>query len=85
MHAHAHIHTHTHTYTHTHVRTHACTHARTHAQVVDKGELKEFDNPYALLQRRTMFKGMVEQTGPSAADKLFQMAKEAHTMRKRAI
>ena len=44
-----------------------------------KGEVKEFDSPYNLLQkRRSHFRKMVEQTGPTASRILHQMAMEAH-------
>ncbi len=44
--------------------------------------MKEFDRPYALLQRpRSQFKRMVEQTGPTASRKLYQMALVAQRRR----
>ncbi len=54
-------------------------------QVMSKGEVKEFDSPYALLQTpRSLFKRMVDQTEPTAAEKLHQMALEAHRRRQEA-
>ncbi len=51
-------------------------------QVMSKGQVKEFDSPYTLLQNpRSQFGKMVEQTGPSASKKLHQMAAEAHLRR----
>ncbi len=45
---------------------------------MSKGELVELESPYTLLQSNTRFRKMVEDTGPSASQKLFQMALEAH-------
>ena len=46
---------------------------------MSNGQVKEFDSPYNLLQkRRSHFKKMVEQTGPIASRMLHQMAEEAH-------
>ena len=47
------------------------------------GQVVEFDNPYALMQRSgTLLCKMVEQTGHFAARKLHQMAEEAHLRRR---
>ena len=49
---------------------------------MNKGQVKEFDSPYTLLQRpKSQFKKMVGQTGPVASAKLYQMAQEAHQNR----
>ena len=51
-------------------------------QVMNRGQVRELDSPYALLQRpHSQFHRMVEQTGPSASRKLLQMALEAHQWR----
>ena len=52
-------------------------------QVMNKGQVKEFDSPYTLLQTQTsLFRKMVDRTGPSASRKLYQMALEAHLRRR---
>ena len=44
--------------------------------------MKEFDSPYALLQLpKSQLKKMVNQTGPMASKKLYQMALDAHRRR----
>ena len=51
-------------------------------QVLNRGYMKEFDEPYALMQdQHSLFRKMVEQTGPVAVVKLYQMAVEAHNAR----
>ncbi len=51
-------------------------------QVMNNGQVKEFDSPYTLLQNPgSQFKRMVEQTGPYASRKLYQMAVEAYKLR----
>ena len=51
---------------------------------MNRGQVREIDSPYALLQRpRSLFHRMVEQTGPSASRKLHQMALEAYQSRRR--
>ena len=53
-------------------------------QVMNRGQVKEFDSPYTLLQNHhSLFSKMVEQTGPSASRKLHQMAEEAHLRRRK--
>ena len=48
-------------------------------QVLNNGQVKEYDSPYALLQNpNSQLKGMVEQTGPAASRKLHQMALDAY-------
>ena len=50
---------------------------------MSNGELKEVDSPYNLLQdTRSLFYNMVQKTGPSASNKLQQMALDAHLARK---
>ncbi len=45
---------------------------------MDNGVVREFDCPYTLLQDpRSQFRKMVEETGPSASKKLYQVAAEA--------
>ena len=52
-------------------------------QVMNKGQVKEFDRPYRLLQQpHSLFHRMVEQTGELAARKLHQMAQEADMRRR---
>ena len=54
------------------------------SQVVSRGQLKEFDTPYQLLQNpRSQLRRMVEKTGPSASRKLHQMALDAHLRQKK--
>lgn len=49
---------------------------------MNKGQVKEYDRPYILLQRpESQLKRMVEQTGPTASKKLYQMALEAQRRR----
>ena len=49
-------------------------------QVMNNGQVKEFDGPYNLLQDpRSLFYKMVQKTGPSASRKLHQMARDALT------
>ena len=51
-------------------------------QVLNAGQVVEFDSPYALMQRSgTLLCKMVEQTGPFASRKLHQMAVKAHMTR----
>ena len=48
-------------------------------QVMNKGQLKEFDSPYNLLQNpQSLLHDMVKKTGPSASRQLQQMALAAH-------
>ena len=48
-------------------------------QVLSKGHLKEFDSPYFLLQNpQSTLYSMVKETGPTAAQKLHQMALKSH-------
>ena len=52
-------------------------------QVMNKGQVKEFDRPYRLLQQpHSLFHRMVQQTGELAAQKLHQMAQEAEMRRR---
>ena len=52
-------------------------------QVMNKGQVREFDRPYRLLQQpQSLFHRMVQQTGELAAQKLHQMAQEAEMKRK---
>ena len=52
--------------------------------MVSRGQLKEFDTPYQLLQNpRSQLRRMVEKTGPSASRKLHQMALDAHLKQKK--
>ena len=52
--------------------------------MVSRGQLKEFDTPYQLLQNpRSQLRKMVEKTGPSASRKLHQMALDAHLRQKK--
>ncbi|KAG8186526.1 hypothetical protein JTE90_023954 [Oedothorax gibbosus] len=47
--------------------------------VLDAGEVKEFDEPYTLLQSRdSLFSLMVHNTGPGMAQQLREVAKEAY-------
>ena len=49
---------------------------------MNRGQVKEFDRPYRLLQQpNSLFHRMVEQTGEVAARKLFEMAQEAEQRR----
>ena len=48
-------------------------------QVLDAGRLREFDSPYRLLKnKRSLFFSLVEQTGPTEAANLYEMAREAY-------
>ncbi|CAG2164129.1 unnamed protein product [Oppiella nova] len=49
--------------------------------VLDAGEIKEFDAPYVLLQRKAYFYDMCRKTGREMCNHLIQMAKEAHLRR----
>ena len=50
---------------------------------MDAGQIMEWDEPHVLLQNsKSLFKTMVDTTGPSASRKLFQMALEAHLSKK---
>ena len=50
--------------------------------VMDAGCVKEFDEPFKLLQNKDgIFFSLVEQTGELAAKKLFDIAKESHDKR----
>ncbi|XP_076388016.1 putative multidrug resistance-associated protein lethal(2)03659 isoform X2 [Megachile rotundata] len=44
--------------------------------VMDQGNLMEFDHPYILLQKKGYFYNMVQQTGPTMANSLFETAKK---------
>nr|XP_003705867.1 PREDICTED: probable multidrug resistance-associated protein lethal(2)03659 isoform X1 [Megachile rotundata]XP_012146728.1 PREDICTED: probable multidrug resistance-associated protein lethal(2)03659 isoform X1 [Megachile rotundata]XP_012146729.1 PREDICTED: probable multidrug resistance-associated protein lethal(2)03659 isoform X2 [Megachile rotundata]XP_012146730.1 PREDICTED: probable multidrug resistance-associated protein lethal(2)03659 isoform X1 [Megachile rotundata] len=44
--------------------------------VMDQGNLMEFDHPYILLQKKGYFYNMVQQTGPTMANNLFETAKK---------
>ncbi|XP_054723461.1 ATP-binding cassette sub-family C member 4-like isoform X2 [Uloborus diversus] len=47
--------------------------------VLDAGEVKEFDEPYTLLQNRnSLFSNMVQMTGPGMAQQLREIARTAH-------
>ena len=49
---------------------------------MNRGQVKEFDSPYNLLQdHRSLFYKMVQKTGPSASKKLLQMARDAYNQR----
>ena len=51
-------------------------------QVMSKGQLKEFDSPYNLLQNpQSLLHDMVKKTGPSASRQLQKMALAAHLAR----
>ena len=55
----------------------------THSQVMNRGQVREFDRPNRLLQQpNSLFRRMVEQTGEVAARKLFEMAEEADLRRR---
>jgi ABC-type multidrug transport system fused ATPase/permease subunit len=50
--------------------------------VMDAGCVKEFDEPYELLQNKNgFFRGLVDQTGELAAKKLWDIATECHDKR----
>ncbi|CAG2164889.1 unnamed protein product, partial [Oppiella nova] len=49
--------------------------------VLDAGEIKEFDAPYVLLQRKAYFYDMCRKTGREMCNHLIQLAKEAHLRR----
>ena len=43
-------------------------------QVMDGGEVVEFDDPYTLLQdEKSQLKVMVDMTGPSSSEQLYHM------------
>ena len=47
--------------------------------VMDAGRLVEFDEPLTLLQNKDgVFRSLVDQTGPAGAEKLFEIAQQAH-------
>lgn len=49
------------------------------ALVLDAGEVKEFDEPYILLQNRnSQFSHMVQQTGPGMSQQLRDIARTAY-------
>ena len=50
-------------------------------QVLDAGEIMEFDAPYVLMQRKSYFYDMCRKTGREMCNHLIQMAKEAHLRR----
>ena len=51
-------------------------------KVLDAGEVVEFDEPYALIQRpNSLFSTMVSQTGPDALVQLQRIARLAHEKR----
>ena len=55
-------------------------------QVMSKGQVKEFDSPYNLLQNeKSLFTRMVEKTGPSASRILRQMALDANLSRTKLV
>lgn len=50
-------------------------------QVLDQGRIKEFDEPYTLLQNQdSMFYKLVQETGPVISAQLFDIAKEAYEL-----
>lgn len=50
--------------------------------VLDAGQLKEYDEPYALLQNESgLFSNMVKMTGKTTANSLKEMARIAHELR----
>ncbi|ODN02112.1 Multidrug resistance-associated protein 4 [Orchesella cincta] len=52
--------------------------------VLDAGCVKEYDDPYILLQDRTSaLYSLVQQTGSATADALYKVAKDAHLSRRR--
>lgn len=52
--------------------------------VLDAGELKEYDEPYVLLQNESgLFSNMVKMTGKTTANSLKEMARIAHELRER--
>jgi ATP-binding cassette subfamily C (CFTR/MRP) protein 4 len=53
---------------------------------MSKGQVKEFDSPYNLLQNEnSLLTKMVEKTGPSASKKLHQMAMDTHLSRTKLV
>lgn len=43
------------------------------------GEIKEYDEPYRLLQdHHSLLSKLVDQTGPSGSKRLLKMAEDAH-------
>ena len=52
-------------------------------QVMDGGEVVDFDDPYTLLQdENSQLKIMVDKTGPSSSKQLHQVAEAAYHSRK---
>ena len=52
-------------------------------QVMDCGEVVEFDDPYTLLQdEKSQLKMMVDMTGPSSSEQLFHIAEAAYHSKK---
>jgi ABC-type multidrug transport system fused ATPase/permease subunit len=50
--------------------------------VMDAGKILEFDEPYKLLKNVDgPFRALIEQTGPGASQKLFEIAEAAHNQR----
>ena len=50
---------------------------------MNKGQVKEFESPHRLLQNpSSQFSKMVEKTGPTAAQKLRDMAEDARMRRR---
>ena len=50
---------------------------------MNRGQVKEFDQPYQLLQQpNSLFRRMVDQTGEIASRKLYEMAQEADLRRR---
>ena len=50
---------------------------------MNRGQVKEFDQPYLLLQQpNSLFRRMVDQTGEIASRKLYEMAQEADLRRR---
>ena len=45
---------------------------------MDAGEIMEFDEPFALLQRKGQFYDMCKKTGRDMFNHLINMAKESH-------
>ena len=53
-------------------------------QVMSRGQVKEFDTPFHLLQNsNSQLYKMVEKTGPTASQKLHQMALDARLLKRR--
>lgn len=50
---------------------------------MNKGQVKEFEQPYRLLQQpNSLFRRMVDQTGEMASRKLYEMAQDADIRRR---